>query len=265
MGTCILCGKSAGFFYSLHKDCFSRYESSEESLLKILSDQLGTSTTEHIAKNLHLLVSSFGFSEEASQRTLIRALENFSVNNLEKLPDQKYQCWLDLLEKLALNESLFINSNFILQQINYSLVKNLRTGKLPSSNANHTNFSVQMHQDEEVWWCFSSSFVETVRPKDEKKNWSVLTQIISNTLPSKKKNLLETKKLGKGKIWLTNQCVYYESAVGVQSFAYRSINACTPVKNGVRLQLEALNSRPQTLYCEDGRLLYEFIRFALKQ
>ena len=265
MGACILCGKSAGFFYSLHKDCFARYESSEKSILNILSDQLAADAPVDIAEHLRSYVSSLGFSDEASQRTLIRALEKFSASQLEKFYTDDYQDWLELLDKLALDESMFINSNFILQQINYPVARNLRAGILPLSNANQANFTVQMSHDEEMWWCFSSSHIETLRPKQEQKSWSVLTQIINNMLPAKKKNLLEAQELGKGKIWLTNRCLYYESEAGVESFDYKRIYACTPVKNGVRLQLETLNSRPQTFYCEDGRLLFEFIHYALKR
>ena len=265
MGACILCGKSAGFFYSLHKDCFAKYQTSEESLLNILSNQLGIGAAGNIASQLQEYIEELGFTDEAAQRTLIRALEKFSASQLETLPEKKFQDWLTLLGKLALDESLFINTHFVQQQLNYPLVRDLRADILPTSNANHTNFSVEMSQGEEMWWCFSSSHVETLRPKHAQKKWSVLTQIVNNTLPAKKKNLLETEELGKGKIWLTNHCIYYESEEGVQSFAYKSIKAFTPVKNGVRLQLEELNSRPQTLYCEDGRLLFEFIRFALKR
>jgi hypothetical protein len=148
--------------------------------------------------------------------------------------------------------------------MNYPAVRNLRAGKLPLSNANQANFTVQLSRDEVIWWCFSSARVETVRPKQQQKKWSVLLQIVDNMLPAKKKNILEAEELGNGKIWLTNQCFYYESEAGVSSFEYNSIYACTPVKDGVRLQLKELNSRPQTFYCEDGRLLFEFIHFVLK-
>ena len=264
MGACILCGKSAGFFYSLHKECFEKYEASDDSLVESLSVQLGVSAPQNIADNLQQQVASFNFSDEASQRTLIRALEKYSGAYLEKLSNEDYQSWLDVLDILALDESLFINSNFIRQQLNYPVIKRLQAGILPTSNANQANFTVQLNHGEVLWWCFSSSHVETIRPSQEQKKWSVLMQIANNMLPSKKKNMLEVEELGKGKIWLTNQCLYYESEEGVRNFEYNGIHACTPVRDGVRLQLKELNSRPQTFYCEDGRLLFEFIHFALK-
>ena len=265
MGACILCGKSAGFFYSLHKECFERYQSSDDALVKILDQQLNVSACGQLAQELQSQVAAYRFSDEASQRTLIRALEKFSKDNIENLSDQNYQAWLSLLNELALDESLFINTGFILQQENYALIKSLRKGMLPICNANSANFSVELHNNEHMWWCFSACHVEQLEPKDVQAKWSVFKQIVNNTLPAKKKELFEPNELGEGKIWLTNQSLYYESHGGVNIIDYKKIYACTPIKDGVRLQLNDLQSRPQTFYCEDGRLLFEFIQFAMKK
>ena len=265
MGACILCGKSAGFFYSLHKDCFKRYQASDEALVKILGQQLNVSSCSQLVQKLQSQIADYNFSEEASQRTLIRALEKFSKENIENLSDQSYQVWLSLLNELSLDESLFLNKGFILQQENYALVKSLRNGILPVCNANPANFSVELHNNEIMWWCFSSCHIEQMEPKKNQAKWSVLKQIVNNTMPSKKKELFEPNELGEGKIWLTNQNLYYESYDGVNIIDYKNINAYTPTKNGIRLQLNDLQARPKTFYCEDGRLLFEFIHLAINK
>ena len=265
MGACILCGKSAGFFYSLHKSCFERYLSSESELIKIIEEQLSVSSCGQLVNQLQSQVADYGFTKEASQRTLIRALEKFSNENLEKISDQKYSDWLRLLKELVLDESLFINANFLQQQENYPLIKSLRSGFLPQSNANPANFSVQLNDDEMMRWCFSSCRVEQTKPKQDHGKWSVIKQIMDNTLPSKRKELLETSEIGEGKIWLTNQNMYYESSAGVNVIEYKNIYSYTPIKDGIRLQLKDLQSRPQSFYCEDGRLLFEFLQFALNK
>ncbi|MEM8843509.1 MAG: hypothetical protein AAGB35_00525 [Pseudomonadota bacterium] len=264
MGACILCGKSAGFFYSLHKSCYELYQASEGELTKIIKEQLGQSTYTQLAEMLQIHVANYGFTKEASQRTLIRALESFSNENLEKIPDQSYSDWLMLLKELMLDESLFINKNFIIQQESHFIIKSIRNGILPASNANSANFSVELSSNEVMRWCFSSCHVEQIKPKQEQANWSVIKQIIDNTLPSKRKNLFESNEIGEGKIWLTNLCIYYESNDGVNAIEYKNIYSCTPIKSGIKLQSKELQSRPQCFYCEDGILLFEFIQYALK-
>ncbi len=265
MGACILCGKSAGLFYSLHKSCFEKYNASNEAIEIILNSGLGQLEANELAQNVRAFIGEHEFSSEASQRMLNRALEHFSKIHIEKkLTDNLViNAWLDLLKILSPDENLFLNEHFIVQQENFPALLTLKQGKLPDSNCHPANFSIELNQDEQLWWCFDESHVEQLCTVNKSRQWTILMQIIGNVLPGKKqKNKFESQILAKGRILLTNQRMCFDEKEGVSTVSYNNIYSCTPIAGGARVQLKDSGAVPQTYMCEDGRLLYLFLRYA---
>ena len=266
MGACILCGKSAGLFYSLHKNCFEKYNGTDQTIAEYLLDGLGRVESVELAQKINHLITNLEFAYEAQQRTLNRGLEYFSKHHVEKnknLPSE-IAAWIALLHELSPDESLFVSKNFITQQQNLLAIRALRANQLPNCNCNPENFSIAFRDNETVWWCFDKSHVEQLKPVKHKRQWSVVRQVIDGLFRKKPKQSLERKNLGEGKILITNQRVCFESDENSVATEYANIYSCTPVENGVRLQSTQLTSIPQTYCCEDGRLLYGFIRYAQK-
>lgn len=266
MGACILCGKSAGLFYSLHKACFEKYTASDKVICKHLYEGLGKVEPSVLAQKVQEQVASYGFKAEAHQRTLNRALEFFPKRYIEKQEDLTFSIssWIEVLRILSPEEALCVNPNFISQQENLLAIRLLQQNMLPESNCNPTNFSISLREGEELWWCFNNSYVEQLTPTINKRQWSVVMQIVEGMLPRKPKRALERKNLGEGKILLTNQRLCFESDDQVAEMEYRTIYSCTPVGDGICLQSNELKAIPQTYVCGDGRLLYSFVRYAQK-
>ncbi|MDW3095296.1 MAG: hypothetical protein R8G33_06475 [Gammaproteobacteria bacterium] len=265
MGACILCGKSAGFFYSLHKSCFAKYNKSNQVIAEHLVEGLENVECDQLANIITNEIASYRFADEAQQRTLNRALEYFSKHYIEKDIFCNIDSWLALLNELSPAEALFVNKFFITQQQNLLAVEILQTGLLPESNCNPANYSIDLRETEQLWWCFNESSLEQLKPAEHKRQWSIVLHIAENLLQKKPKQSLEKKNLGEGKILLTNQRMCFDSGEDLRVTEYRDIYSCTPVVNGVRLQSAKLQAVPDTYYCEDGRLLYAFIQHAQKQ
>lgn len=263
MGACILCGKSAGFFYALHKKCFQKYNSSDQILAQYIYSNLSKKSSHHIATVLQEQVRQYGFVPEASHRTLVRSLEKFATEYLEdKAATIDYAQWLTLIRHLGLDESLFINPNFIAQQENFPCVQSLQQGVLPGPNCSAANFSVQLLGGEEVRWCFDRSYIEEISYVQSSAKWSVVKQLVENILPERRnKELMKKTKSEQGKIWLTNKRLFFEDSHGAQSINLSDLYSCTPAKNGVCVQLKNAQAMPRIYICEDGRLLYQFLYY----
>ena len=262
MGACILCGKSAGLFYSLHKNCFAKYNKSNQVIAEQLLKGLGNAESEQLANIITNEIGSYQFAEEAQQRTLNRALEFFSEHYIGKNTLLNISSWLALLNELSPTEVLFVNKYFITQQQNLLAIESLQTGQLPEGNCNPANYSVELRETEQLWWCFNESSLEQLKPAENMRQWSIVMHIAESLFRKKNKQSLEKQKLGEGKILLTNQRMYFDSGEEVLFTEYRDIYSCTPVNNGVRLQPTHMKAVPDTYYCEDGRLLYAFIKHA---
>jgi len=264
MGACILCGKSAGLFYSLHKKCFEKYNASEQVIADHLLNGLGKAEPALLANSISSEISKYEFVVEAQQRTLNRSLEYFSKHHVERNKSSSFDVssWVEVLDKLAPNESLFVNKHFVAQQQNLLAMQALNDSQLPDGNCNPTNFSIQLRTGEQLWWCFNHGSMEQLRPVKNKRQWSVVRQLVESLMPKKNKQSLERESFGGGKLLVTNQRVCFENDENLVFTEYAEIYSCTPVSDGIRLQSTQLTAIPHTYFCEDGRLLYGFIKYA---
>lgn len=264
MGSCLLCGKSAGLFYSLHKNCYQQFQSIKDPIIALLAAKLECEPVDHLAQQLHEIVQQFNFVEEAQQRALVQALEAFAKQEFER-DDYAVDTsitWVEFLDHLAIDKTLFLNTNFIAEQQCLPVLAILRAGKLPPCNCNEIQFPLELQANESLWWCFSTVRMDQLQPQLAKRKWSVAVRILENTLPTKPKRSVVKEELGTGKLWLTNQHLHFEYQSGIVSIAHQEISAMTPEFDGVTLQRKELQARPQTFRCEDGRLLYQFLHFA---
>ncbi len=260
MGACILCGKYAGLFYSLHKNCFEKYNASDQLIAGHLIDGLANTESALLAKTITAEIEKYEFSAEAQQRTLNRSLEYFAKNNINLANAPDIHSWIEVLNELAPNESLFVNKHFISQQLNLPAMQALQRQQLPESNCNPSSFSINLRENEQLWWCFNKSSTEQLKPRQNKRQWSVVMQLVESLLPKKNKQSLERESVGEGKLLVTNQRICFEKDEQSVFTEYQNIYSCTPVSDGIRLQSKELSAIPCTYYCEDGRLLYAFIK-----
>ena len=267
MGACILCGKSAGPFYSLHKSCYSKYDNSNSLIATIISEGLGKDSAAKLASKINAQISECEFVAEAQQRTLSRALEYFAAHHIETthLSSSQIDSWIDLLEALSPQESWFINQNFLSQQYNVHALQQLKGHRLPESNRHPANYSIKMREQETLWWCFDKCEIQQDKPIENKRQWSVVMQIIESAVRKKQKQTLGRSSLGEGKLLITNQRIYFDSNELKEELMHRDIYSCTPVINGVRLQSKQSTAMPKIFLCEDTRLLFEFIQFAQRE
>lgn len=267
MGACILCGKSAGPFYSLHKQCFDKYDTSKQAIAELLLEQLGRTDPLELAQAIQNKIIQFGFKDEACNRTLNRSLEYFHKQHVDvsSATVQELMSWIDLLDALDLDESLFVNKNFLVQQRNLLAIQSLKNNQLPECNCNEVNFSISFRDNEHLWWCFNETALEHQVPFVKKRQWSVIMQLVESLLAKKNKSSLKNEGLGQGKLLITNQRVCFDNAEKSVYTEFRDIYSCTPTTQGITLQTNEASSRPHTFYCEDARLLYSLIRYAQKK
>ncbi len=256
MGACILCGKSAGFFYALHKECYASYQGAQKDLLECLSKGLQKGDILSLASKMRAHVEPLGFHSEARQRCYIKALEAY----VEQQPsafknDQTLHYWLELITHLQLDESLFVDPHLISQQRNLPVLRALQAGQQPACNQNSLAFPGTLDAGEELWWMFAQG--EIKQKQAQQKQWSVVTQIIDNLRPGK--SSFVTQSLASGALWLSNKRIYCAFDNDLSSIDYREIYSCTPAQNGVSLQIQQSTALAKTYQCEDGRLLYQFI------
>jgi len=265
MAACILCGKSAGLFYSLHKNCYRQYDDSRRNIAQSIAKELGRLPSDVLADKIQQSIARCGFVEEAHNRTINRALEFYASNFLETNQPSPFlvQAWTALLEKLSPDASVFINQNFLIQQYNLHALQQLKNRQLPECNCHPANYSIQLRKQEVLWWCFDKSEIQEDVTEQNPQSWSVTMHLLDSLLKKNSKQVVNRSSLGSGKLLLTNQRIYFEGEdLTPSELEYPHIYSLTPVKEGIRIQPKHATSVALTYLCEDARLLFEFIQYA---
>ena len=226
--------------------------------------QLETAPVAELVQQSRAIVQQLEFVEEAQQRALVRALEAYAKQKFtrENYTMAESNAWVKFLDHLDIDRKFFLTPSFIVEQKNLPAQASLRDGDLPNFNCSNIQFPFDLQANETLWWRFANVRLEQLQPQKAKQHWSIALQIMESVLPRKTKRSVEHKTLGAGTLWLTSQRLYFEKEQEIISIAYREIYALTPEFDGVTLQSNELQARPQTFRCEEGKLLYQFLRFA---
>ena len=263
MGACILCGKSAGLFYSLHKNCYSRYQSAVQPIVDSLDEKLAIEPVSALAQNLITHVEQLGFRDEAKKRTLVRGLEQFSESATGRCLKSESACrnWLQLLDELNLNPTLFLQDSFLETQQSLLPIAKLHAGSIPVANCQSKEFCDLLSHDEQVLWRFPQMSLMQNQPRNNNAKYSVALQLIRQVIPEKKRGGLQQQNIWQGELWLTTQRLAYIRDAEPVSIYLSEIYAITPECNGVTLQLCGKEARPHRFSGAQGNLLYFFIEF----
>ena len=266
MGACVLCGKDAGIFRVLHKNCYQDYlnqtDNIVEEILQLRDNQI---EVESLAARLIDYPGTKQFTQEARERTLVKALEKFASSHLKSKSDicQLHTVWTDLLRELALKEALFLDANFLTQQFNLPAVAALYQDALPQDQINSQHeTNIDLAPNESLWWCFEK--VELILPnaKSATKQWSVAQHLIKTWLPRNKEQTLDVHQAKELQLWISDQRLLLQNQDETISLQHASIYSVTPREQGVTLQLKDAQALPQHIQCEDGRLLYLLVKHA---
>ena len=262
MAACILCSKSAGFFYALHKNCYQRYQAVINHLVELLQDQLADQSLHTLSTHMRAQVDALAFTPEASQRCYVKALEQYAGLATQPLKQVTLsERWLALISMLAVDEDLFVDPHLVKRQRNLPALRSLQAGQLPQCVHTRQSCPASLAPQEQVWWCFKQAHLAQKKP--QQKDWSIVSQLIDNLRP-RHANLV-TQSVAQGALWLTNLAAYIETEQDLVRIDYADIYSCTPASGGVSLQLKHSATLAQSLVCEDGRLLYQFLLMALKR
>ena len=266
MAACILCGKSAGLFHALHKGCLEKYHQSDREIGELLLSRLGNTDCATLTAGIDRILTGYGFKKAARQRTLVRALEFFPKKYIDKNPAIDVAAWINFLKAQPFDERLLLNKHFVVQQENLPALQSLRRNKLPKVNGRPADFPTQLRAQESLWWCFNHASMLALSPAAPRRQWSVIRQLVDGLLAGKPKPSLPPAPVATGKILLTSQRLHFTAARRAAIIIeYANIYSCTPVADGVRIQIKLPQALPETYLCEDGRLLYQFLHYAREQ
>ena len=264
MGKCIVCSKSAGPFYSLHKACYKIYEDTRECLKLTFSKCIQSDLQgDQLLDALQSCKPPTKFSLSLFESLIKRTWQDQSKEVLKRKPlnsiHAKYL--LSVARELEIeDEDVEPHLFFKLENLEHLICINQNKPISISSQA--LIDEIELIDNETLLWVFEDTLqVEQLRYSQEKQ-WTVFQSILSNLFSKSRYKELAVKTEATGMFAITNQHYFYITKEETIRVKFTDIHSITPMKDGVRIQTTQRLTTPNTYLTGDGRFTYALLRYA---
>ncbi len=257
MPKCIVCNKSAGIFYSLHKSCYQIYEDTKKSLRQIVSTSFYTSDIDEVIEALYACRPKEIFSPYYYTKLLIHIWEEEAINITKSFNSSEHQasCLLQIAEKLGIEQKDVETSLFgRLEHIKY--IQEIQNNNLISKTFDEKFDELEFDEDEKITWVFNNAGLEEERRYSQEKSYSIFKTVLDSTLLRSRYKTLSTYREDAGRLIVTNKNLYYLKNNKQDQIEIQNIYSVTPMRDGIKIQSKSRNSMPKTFITGDGRFTY---------
>lgn len=264
MAKCIVCSKSAGPFYSLHKACHSVYRNTEACL----QDKLSTFSSsqfdnENVTSEIQACQPTSNFSAKIFKKLFIKAWSTQASDCVKSssLQVTAAKKLLSLAEAFDLKDEEL--EPFLMQRVqNIEYLDRLQKNQVIEKQFENIPESIQLSDSETIIWRFAEADrSEPIRDSQEKQ-WTVLRSVMNNMILRSRYKQLPSKTENAGVLVVTNKALYYSNNNKLTKTKLSDIHSITPMKNGVRVQATTNGATPDTYVTGDGRFTYSLLQYA---
>lgn len=267
MGKCIVCNKSAGPFYSLHKACYQVYQDTRGNLRQIFSESIESAmTAEELAGALHDCRPASPFSPHQFKNLIVRTWQEQATQVIKNTSpnDRHANCLLAVASVLAI-EDKDVEPYLFQRLANIQHLTRINQGQPALKVFKTVNNEIELESDESVIWVFEDVFKEERQHPAEDKQWNVFRSILNGLFNKSRYKESEVKTEATGALTITNRNLYYATEKETVKICLTDIYAITPMKEGVRIQTTQRNATPDTYITGDGRFTYALLGYAQGQ
>lgn len=272
MGTCIYCGNKAGFLKKLHKECELKFISGKYKLIDLVFNSItGDSNFDLLDQEVsNLAENNFIIDQELVTRQFIwgfdRAVNAFledgvlcveEENKLSKFLDH-YNFGQDKMDKNGSMQKI----------VKASILRDILDGKIPESKMNiQGSVSIMLGKSEYIIWIFNgvSYYEERIKTVYKGGSQGVSVRIAKGfyyRMGSFKGYPVRTEEMSfvaNGSVVLTNENIYFLASNKNFKIPYNKILTIDSYEDGVGIQKDGPNTKPQVLRGLDGWFIYNFI------
>ncbi len=267
MGKCIVCNKSAGPFYSLHKACYQVYEDTRECLRQVFSKSIEFSTqADEFVNALNDCRPSSSFSSSLFD-SLIKRIWQEQANKIIKgksLNAEHANYLLNLAPVLEI-EDKDVEQYLFTKLSNLEHLVNINQRQPISKSFTGIHQLIDMVNDESLIWVFEETLMMKRKISYENKKWTEFQSIVNNLFKKSRYKKLEVMVEAVGKLAITSQNIYFITEKEMIKVNYADIYDITPMQDGVRIQTTQRDSTPNTYITGDGCFIYTLLRYAQDQ
>jgi hypothetical protein len=271
MGICKFCGKKAGLFRSLHKECENANTNGMRDIVAMIENVITTSNdNSNLKEELNLITEkAYINSEDINYLYCLgydKAVDSFLDNGIISIEEnQRLENFQELMD-LGQDE-LNINGSFN-RKIQSEILREVSEGIVSTSKLNITgNLPFLLQKNENILWLFQNVEFQEQRTKTiyQGRSQGVSIKIAKGLYyrtGSFKGNPVSTQQmtiLGNGILALTNKNLYFASSTKNIKIPYSKLISITPYSDGIGLQEDGASAKPKIFKDIDGWFSYNLI------
>ena len=258
MGKCIVCDRSAGPFYSLHKTCYQAYQDVRGDLQRIFSESIESAVkAEELAEALYGCRPASPFSLRQFENLIIRTWQEQAGQIVRsKSLDHRHANYLLAVAPVLAIEDKDVEPHLFQRLANIQHLERINQGKPALKIFTALDDGIDLAPDEAVIWVFEDVMkAEQQQSRAENQQWSIFQSILNGLFNKSryKDKELRIKVEAAGNLAITNQSLYYVTKGKVTEICLADIYSITPMKDGVRIQTTQRDTTPDTYITDIGR------------
>lgn len=271
MGNCIYCGQKAGFLKSKHKECESNYYASKNRIIEIICtaitkdsdfDNLENKIKEIAEKNYVKSDEIIDLYTKGFDNAVDSFLNDGVLTTEEEVRIAKFKTHNNF-------EQDVIDRNGSLQKVfKAAILREILDGQIPETKLNiQGNLPFLLQKNENIIWIFQNVdfYEQRTRTVYQGKTQGVSIRIAkglyykTGSFKGNPVKIEEMKYISRGLVALTNKQIYFASSAKNFKVPYNKIVTIDPYEDGVGLQKDGGNTKPQVFKGLDGWFTYNLI------
>jgi hypothetical protein len=273
MGKCAYCGEPAGWFKSTHEGCLQAHTAAKATMVALIGKWL----PEHpdvtdftpLIQELNQIAAR-GYIDETTGRAQCRdgiyaALDRYLDDNLLSKLEEEHL--FAAAEALGLDSEYLVKYPLTRRLYGACIIRRVVEGESWEKPWNATELGLILGGDEELLWVENGLTLK--EPKTSRTyvgaSAGVSVRVAGGVyfrvgqFKGHPVDRTEVVEVGKGRLALTNQQLYFLSPAKGFRLPYRKLVSVIPFEDGIGLQRDGVSAKPQYLQGGDGWLLYNLV------
>jgi hypothetical protein len=271
MGNCIYCGQKAGFLKRKHKDCESTYYFAKNKIMETICMAITNGVDFNNLENEIKEIAETNFVRpheilDLYTKGFDNAVDRFLDDGILSTEEEDNIARFKTHYKF---DQEVIDKNGSLQKVfKASILREILDGKIPDSKLKiKGNLPFLLQKGERIIWIFQNVefYEQKTRTIYQGKTQGVSIRIAkglyyrTGSFKGNPVKIEEMKYISHGLVALTNRQLYFGSSSKNFKIPYNKLVTIEPYEDGVGLQKDGANTKPQVFKGLDGWFTYNLI------
>ena len=272
MGVCTYCGKKSGFLKKEHPECRSnRFNAKYEIIDNVTEAIIQSLDFDNLTNEINVIAEKNYLKQDEIPNLIVEGFDNAIDSFLDDgILTEDEENKINIFLSYYNFEQKIIDKNGSLQRVvKTSILKEILDGKIPNlpKMNDRDNLPFMLQKAESIIWLFENVdyYQQITKTVYEGRTQGVSFKIAkgiyyrTGAFKGRPVRLDEMKHLATGSVALTNKNIYFASALKNLRIPYNKIITIDQYEDGIGLQKDGANTKPQVFKGLDGWFTYNLI------